>query len=110
MLLDLNHIQELTDTLGHDTLAAMVPGFIESTVTYRDAIVTAANSGNLRDARRSAHALKGLCAQFGAQRLAQVARAIEYDADSPAAVFARLPELNAVAAQTNTAVRERFGV
>ena len=109
-LLDLNMIQELSDTLGRDTLVAMIPSFIESTTTYVADIEAAANANKLRDAKRAAHALKGLCAQFGANYVAAKAKVVEADTSSVEQITAFMPELGSALAATLQAIRERFGL
>ena len=109
ILLDQSLIKELLDALGKDGLAAMVPSFIESVGGYIGSIQKAAKKDSLRDAKRAAHALKGLSAQFGATKLSDLARQVEGDLDSSDAIIAAFPQLEAIAKATTDAVRDRFG-
>jgi HPt (histidine-containing phosphotransfer) domain-containing protein len=108
IMLDLAHIKELTDTLGADTLREMVPSFLESVGTYRDTIETAAKAGKLKEAQRAAHALKGLCAQFGAPSLSRLAASIETGTTSTDTIIEKIPKLSALAVTTSDAVRAHF--
>ena len=108
ILFDQRLIKELIDALGHDGLAAMVPSFIESVGDYLSAIKKAAKKDSLRDAKRTAHAPKGLSAQFGATQLSELARQVEIDLDSSDAVIALFPQIETVAKATTDAVRDRY--
>ncbi len=108
ILLDQSFIKELLDALDNDGLASMVPSFVESVTHYVDAIKEAARKDSLRAAKRAAHALKGLSAQFGATKLTGLAKHVEMDLDSSDAIIAIFPQLEDVANATMNAVRDRF--
>jgi PAS domain S-box-containing protein len=108
-VLNVNTLAELRDVLGPDALAGMVDRFLESSAKYRGDIVGNVNAGKLQDAKRSAHALKGLSAQFGAVELAAVAKAIEERSSSIAEISALLPQLEVSATRTRAALAAYFG-
>jgi HPt (histidine-containing phosphotransfer) domain-containing protein len=65
-------------------------------------------NGKLRDAKRAAHALKGLCAQFGANEVTAVAKSIEEKSETLADVTALLPRLEISIKQTEAALAAHF--
>ena len=88
-LIDTVHFAEWTGDLTREQvrdILAMVPRDGRATV---DAIGRAVAAGDLASARRLAHRLKGMAANLGAARLAEIARTAELSAGS-AADFAAL--------------------
>jgi len=76
----------LEDDLGRDILAPMIDSFMENMRRYGGELRATASAGDLKKAKRVAHALKGLCAQFGAPRVSELARQIEYQAKEAAEI------------------------
>jgi HPt (histidine-containing phosphotransfer) domain-containing protein len=71
-----------------------------------DAIVEAVNLGDIDQARRSAHTLKGCASSFGAARLASFAAEIELELPSVGAMHRRLPALADCLQQTAVALTD----
>lgn len=91
--LDEGAVGMLAGALGEDTLAPMLQTFGQNMIKYRDELGAAVTAADLKQAKRIAHALKGLCAQFGAQRASLLAAFIEVDAKNLADVAPLLPDL-----------------
>lgn len=106
-LVDDEALAVLADSLGNDVLASMFDSFLQNMGQYRDDLRAAATSGDLKKAKRVAHALKGLCAQFGALRVAGLARFIEDHAKDVAEVVPLLGEVEDTVAATNLAYAAR---
>jgi CheY-like chemotaxis protein/HPt (histidine-containing phosphotransfer) domain-containing protein len=102
-LLDESALAVLADSLGNDILASMFDSFIENMGQYRIDLRAAASSGDLKKTKRVAHALKGLCAQFGAPRVAGLARYIEDQAKDVADVVPLLGEVEDTVDATSVA-------
>jgi HPt (histidine-containing phosphotransfer) domain-containing protein len=97
----------LEDSLGRDVFAPMISNFMENMLRYRDELRGAVSSGDLIEAKRVAHALKGLCAQFGAPRVSEGARLLEYQAKDAAEMRPLLLQVEAAIAETNAAFTAR---
>jgi CheY-like chemotaxis protein len=93
----------LAESLGNDILASMFDSFLENMGQYRDDLRAAASSGDLKKTKRVAHALKGLSAQFGAPRVAGLARFIEDQAKDMADVVPLLRDVEDTVAATSIA-------
>ncbi len=93
----------LADSLGNEILASMFDSFLENMGQYRTDLRAAASSGDLKKTKRVAHALKGLCAQFGAPRVAGLARFIEDQAKDMAEVVPLLGEVEDTVTATSVA-------
>jgi PAS domain S-box-containing protein len=102
-LVDDDALAVLADSLGNDILASMFDSFLENMGKYRTDLQVAASSGDLKKTKRVAHALKGLCAQFGAPRVAGLARFIEDRASDLAEVLPLLSELEDTVSATSVA-------
>jgi PAS domain S-box-containing protein len=109
-LIDTALLDELEESLGRDTLRAMIPSFIDSARTYLADIEAAAAKKNARQVRRAAHALKGLCAQFGAAAVAAQADSLEDPNTKPEQIVGKVPELSRTIAATLALVRERYAL
>ena len=75
-------LDELAEMVGADVLAPMLDTFCENMLKYRDDLSAALAAGDEAKVKRAAHALKGLCAQFGAERTSVLAKSIEDSAVS----------------------------
>ncbi len=109
-LLDVNMLEELDESLGRDTMVSMMPSFIASTATYLANIETAIKEQRLPDAKRAAHALKGLCSQFGASGIAARAKSIEEGTESLGDISGLVLELSGTITATVKEVRARYGI
>ncbi len=107
-LLDDGMISGLIDALGEEIFAPMITTFRANMAQYCDDLAAAVAAGDLRKTKRTAHALKGLCAQFGAPRASDLAKFIEVGSKSLDEVTPMLPEMAAVATATDKALAERF--
>jgi len=92
-LFDLAQIALLRDALGQEDLHAMLSELPNAAGQACRNIRTALASNDLEEARRLAHALKGVAGSFGAARLAAIAREFELDATSIASLMQRMPAL-----------------
>jgi response regulator RpfG family c-di-GMP phosphodiesterase len=106
-LVDDAALKVLADSLGNDILASMFDSFLENMGQYRTDLKAAASSGDLKKTKRVAHALKGLCAQFGAPRVAGLARFVEDHASDLAEVLPLLGEVDDMVAATSVAFAAR---
>ncbi len=107
-VLDEGIIGGLLEALGEEALAPMITTFRSNMAQYRDELAAAVKAGDLRQAKRTAHALKGLCAQFGAPRASSIAKAIEADAGSLDEIAPLLAQVAAAVTDTERALAERF--
>lgn len=106
-VLDADTLGALADALSEEILAPMLLTFSTNMHKYLDDLTTAMSAGDLKQARRIAHALKGLCAQFGAVRASALAKFIEMDAASLSDVSLVLPGLAETIAATEKALTAR---
>ena len=85
-----------------DFLAELIDTFLEDAVAQLEALRTAVSAGDAEAAIRPAHSLKSNSASMGADRLAELSRALEADArggridDGPARVDDAAAEFEAV--------------
>jgi PAS domain S-box-containing protein len=107
-VLNLATLTELGEVLGPAGLDGMIARFLESAAKYRGDVEAHVKDGRLRDAKRAAHALKGLCAQFGAVAVTAIAKSIEETSESLAEVTALLPDLEISIKQTEAALAAHF--
>ena len=106
-ILDEIALGALNEALGEDTLAPMLKTFRANMHQYQQDLEAAMEAGDFKQAKRTAHALKGLCAQFGAARASRFAKFIEMEALSLADVGPILPELAEIIAATDKAFAAR---
>ncbi len=95
-------LDDLAAALGEAAVANMMPTFLVNMIEYRDQLASAIAGNDLAAAKRAAHALKGLAAQFGAPQVSALARSIELDCltvTDVAEVLGKLVSAVAVAAQ-----------
>jgi PAS domain S-box-containing protein len=97
----------LEDSLGRDILAPMIDSFLENMRHYGDELRAAVSADDLKKAKRVAHALKGLCAQFGAPKVSELARQIEYQAKAAAEIRPLVPQVEIAIAGTSAAFNAR---
>jgi len=94
-LFDSEQLEMLRDALGSEELAAMLSELPAAAAGSFGAIKQALESGDLEEARRAAHVLKGFSSSLGAVRLAAIACDIELKLETIAAVAACMPLLTA---------------
>ena len=107
VVLDEAALVTLADALGEGVLAPMLDTFQANMIKYRDNLSAAVDAGDLKQAKRTGHALKGLCAQFGATRVSDFGKFIEMDAASVADVRSVLPRLAENVEATEKALARR---
>lgn len=108
-LFDVAQIALLRDALGQEELRAMLSELPDAAGQASHSIRTAIASNDLQEARRLAHALKGVAGSFGAARLAAMAREFELEATSIASLEQRMPALARAIEETLTVLPEVAG-
>jgi CheY-like chemotaxis protein len=106
-VLDESAVAMLADALGEDVLAPMLHTFETNLGKYRDDLATHVHARDLKQAQRTGHALKGLCAQFGAMRASGYGKFIEMEAADIEDVATLLPALAETIAATEAALAAR---
>jgi HPt (histidine-containing phosphotransfer) domain-containing protein len=106
-VLDEAALGDLIATLGEQAVANMLPTFVSNMVEYRDRLARAIAEADMVAAKRAAHAMKGLAAQFGAPRVSMLARLIEDEAHSVADVSKTLGKLVNAVAEAAQAIKAR---
>jgi signal transduction histidine kinase/DNA-binding NarL/FixJ family response regulator/HPt (histidine-containing phosphotransfer) domain-containing protein len=106
VVLDDLSLTELGDAVGHDVLATMLATFPDSMQKYRDELIKVAKAGNRKGIKSTAHALKGLCAQFGAVHVSRVAARFERPGANLEDICNELPELTKSTEDAARAVKE----
>jgi histidine phosphotransfer protein HptB len=92
-LFDSEQLDLLRDALGPHELLAMLLQLPDAAAQSLDAIRVAVAADNVDEARRVAHMLKGFSSSFGAARLSSLAREMELELDTIAAISDRIPLL-----------------
>src|SRR5581483_6795810 len=108
IVLDEAMLKSLVDAVGEEIFAPMVITFRTNMIQYRDDLAAAVAAGDLKKAKRTAHALKGLCAQFGAPRASGLAKIIEVDSKSVADIEPMLTDVADAVRATEHALAARF--
>jgi HPt (histidine-containing phosphotransfer) domain-containing protein len=93
-LFDSEQLDLLRDALGPDELLGMLSQLPDAASQSLDAIRAAIVAGNVDEAHRVAHTLKGFSSSLGAARLSSLARQIELDLDTASAISAHIPLLS----------------
>gem|GEM_PF-3142441 len=94
-MLDRAALQGLADFIGADKLNELLLSFRDNLLKYQIDLSRHVTDGDLGQAKRTAHAMKGLAVQFGAVKLGKLSGEIENKLDSIAEIRARLPGLDA---------------
>ncbi len=105
-LLDRVKLSELRLALGAESLESMLRLMPETSLRELSAIRAAFQGDRPRDLRQAAHTLTGLAANFGAPRLAAIARALNEHHADPERVASLLPLLEATVADTNRLIED----
>jgi HPt (histidine-containing phosphotransfer) domain-containing protein len=85
-LFDRSPIDDICRDLGAERTRALLAQCMASMDKYLSEIRRCAAAGDPVNAKRAAHDLKGICAQFGAARAGVLARRIELEAEDAAAI------------------------
>jgi len=102
--LDERVVDVLAEALGEDILAPMLLTFSANMSKYLSDLAAAAAVGDFSQAKRTAHALKGLCAQFGAMRASALSKFIEIEAAHLDDVAEVMPALSDAVAEAQLAL------
>jgi PAS domain S-box-containing protein len=108
-LLDRVKLAELRLALGGEALDGMLQLLPETALRELTAIRSALQAGRPKELRQAAHTLSGLAANFGAPRMAAIARAINDNPGDIDKVAALLPLLETTVGATSSLVREPAG-
>ncbi|AWB06964.1 hybrid sensor histidine kinase/response regulator (plasmid) [Azospirillum humicireducens] len=108
-LLDRVKLAELRLALGGTALDGMLQLLPETALRELTAIRSALQDGRPKELKQAAHTLSGLAANFGAPRMAAIARAINDNPGDTDKVAALLPLLETTVGATGTLVREPAG-
>ena len=106
-LVDDAALAALGDALGNDILATMLASCAANISQYAHDLHVAVAAGDFEKSQRAAHALKGLCAQFGAPRVAALARFVENHLRSLDEILPLMPEIEETVAATTVAFTAR---
>jgi len=98
LVIDEEFIGALVEAVGLEAFAPMIDSFLRSVATYGEQL--SARAIDLVAAKKSAHGLKGVAAQFGALRLSELARKIEVEVQTTDEIRSMLPELEKLIAVT----------
>lgn len=107
ILLDDAMLDALEEALDRATLQPMVNTFKENMDKYVAELNDLVDGGDLQKSKRTAHALKGLSAQFGASRVSAMARDIEESMTDLNEVKSILPLLRQSIEETKTVLEQR---
>ena len=108
-LVDRVKLAELRLALGGEALDGMLQLLPETALRELTAIRSALQAGRPKELKQAAHTLSGLAANFGAPRMAAIARAINDNPDDTDKVAALLPLLETTVSATSSLVREPAG-
>ncbi|MGZ6253885.1 MAG: ATP-binding protein [Candidatus Binataceae bacterium] len=92
-VLDEAMLLDLAKAVGTGPLADLIDSFRKNLAPYGEQLTAAITGGDLKEIGRMAHALKGLCAQFGAAQASALMRRIEVKELSLEEIRARMPEI-----------------
>ncbi|WP_315721463.1 MULTISPECIES: Hpt domain-containing protein [unclassified Bradyrhizobium] len=100
-LIDHDQLELLQAALDPSELGAMLVQLPSAADQALSAIKTALAAGDLPQARKAAHVLKGSASSLGAARLAEIARTIELELMTAGEIQACLPVLADIIAATS---------
>ena len=102
-VLDEDFLGVLAEAAGLNVFAPLLSSFINSIATYGDDLQR--TQTDIGAAKKTAHALKGITAQFGAKQLSELAREIEVEAQNTDDVVSVLPRLKSLIDLTTQQVK-----
>ena len=105
-VLNAEMLDGLREVLAPQDFEDLVRQFLVSLDTYRKRLGADIAAGDHANARRTAHTLKGQCAQMGADEVAQLAAWIEDESPDAQSVAAVLPRLDEGVARAKDAILE----
>jgi HPt (histidine-containing phosphotransfer) domain-containing protein len=76
-LLDTSMLDTLRDIGGKELIVELVDEFRKGESSWIEAVSSSASQGDLVEARKAAHGLKGSAGQMGARQIAAISQAIE---------------------------------
>lgn len=106
-LMDAEMLDSLIEVLDEETLAPMLVTFKQNMNKYIDELDEHVVREDLERSKRTAHALKGLSAQFGASKVSAIAKTIEESVTDVGQVTDLLPLLRRSIGETITILDER---
>ena len=107
ILLDNSMLSVLEDALDKATLQPMLTTFRQNMDKYIAELDDLVDDGELQKSKRTAHALKGLSAQFGAARVSAMAKDIEESMTNLEEIKGVLPLLRRSIEETITVLDQR---
>lgn len=108
MSLDLSVLEQLKQDFGDDDFEGLLDQIVNDAVNLMSCLETAAENDDIPATRRAAHALRGLCGQFG---FLDAARALEKVEDGPeAAVNRDAVEVLAECTRVLVVIREKYDI
>ncbi|MBL8629268.1 MAG: response regulator [Rhodospirillaceae bacterium] len=105
-VIDVTTISDMLKVLPREIVTSLFERFIEQLDTYLANIHNARAQGDLGKVRSAAHTLRGISAQFGANGVAELAKAIEEKDADLATISETAQTLTGIAAQTKDAGRK----
>ena len=105
-IFDRQRIDGLSEGLGAALMSNLLTRCLASMEQYLSDIGRGADEGDFMKVRRAAHDLKSVCAQFGAIRASEIARAIEEELPDLEAVKNILPELKDCVGQAAARIQD----
>ncbi|TAL01797.1 MAG: response regulator [Rhodospirillaceae bacterium] len=105
-LFDPARIEELQNDLGPATTRELLARCLVAMGQQLSDIRLSTSMGDPAKAKRAAHDLKGICAQFGAAHASEIARRIEVELEDANAIEAVISELTESVAQASARIQE----
>jgi HPt (histidine-containing phosphotransfer) domain-containing protein len=105
-LFDPGRILEIQRDLGPDTTRELLGHCMRSMDQHLAAVKRSTGAGDAVMAKRAAHDLKGICAQFGATRASEIARRIEVEIEDTGSMAKLMDELTACVTGAGEKIRE----
>lgn len=107
-VLDNAQLLEIEGVVGPESFKALLGNFIENIKQYEQDLIGCVARADLKAAKRTAHAIRGLASQFGASTLARLAGQIEEKALDIAVIDAQIPALKAAAEKSLQAAGQKM--
>ncbi|MDX2221254.1 MAG: PAS domain-containing protein [Rhodospirillaceae bacterium] len=105
-ILDEAFLESIVGGVAPATMNSLLDRFSANASDYAQKIAAAARSGDMAQARRAAHALKGLSSQFGAVALNRLARSVEENGHSPDVIAGIAAEIAGAVARTQDSMQD----
>ncbi len=101
-------IAALEHEIGVDSVVKLLPSFRKSVAESRNRLEAAAAAGDVALVRRTAHTLRGLCAQFGASDVAALAQFLEAETSDIREIREMMIDMTNALAALDQAVIARY--